>query len=286
MSTPRLAPTLALAAALAAPAGASAQDAPEVPALRTLSEWTIDFEPAAWYVSPGGKIRLPGTPAAGNGQKLDAGSMNLDSPRLSPLGELHLRHADWRLSASAFGFDTDGRAVVADEAGQWGSLAFSPGDEIDASLDFRSADFLVAYRFFHRREGELEGGGFTYVPMLEAHGGLRFYDISVDARGPGGSVSADRFFAEPFVGARFSMDLVENFSIDVQTSVGAFTDGGTGEVISWDALVGLQWLPTRNLGVQAGYRQLAFSLSDGKSPEKFEWRGAMAGLYVGLVLRY
>lgn len=286
MTIPRR--TLAAMFTIAHGCVAAAQDQePESLALpETASAWTFQFEPAAWYVAPGGKIRLPGTSASGNGEKLDLSALNVDSPRLAPYGELHVRHGDWRLAFSAFRVTTEDRGAIMSSGGQLGSLAFAAGDRIESSLDLTSADVLAAYRFFNPRKGGRDEGGFTYVPMLEAHAGFRVYDVDFDARGPGGSTSADAFFVEPFVGARFSMDLAEQFTIDVQTSLGAFNDGGDRSTVSWNALVGFQWHPAENLGIQVGYRQLAFSLIDGASPARFDWRGAAAGLYLGAVLRF
>jgi hypothetical protein len=267
---------------------ASGQDGPPVVAGsgKTVSDWTIQFEPSVWYVAPGGKLRLPGSAGAGGGDKLEIRGLNQDSPRLSPYGELHARNGDWRLAVSGFRYEGDDRGTVMGSGGQIGSLAFAPGEQLRTSLTFTSVEMLGAYRFFHRQKGEREEGGFTYVPMLEAQGGVRVYDIGVDVRGPGGSTSSDQFFAEPFVGARFSMDLAEHFAIDVETSLGGFNDGSHRQVVSWNALVGFQWYPVENLGVQVGYRQLAFSLIDGSGAERFDWRGAMAGLYFGASLRY
>lgn len=286
MTIPRRTCAALLTIAQAGAAAAQAQDPGTTLPEASASDWTFQFEPATWYVAPGGKLRLPGSAATGNGDKVDLSAFNVDSPRLAPYGELHVRRGDWRLAFSAFRVATDDRGAVMQSGGQLGTLMFSAGDRIESSLDLTSADVLAAYRFFHPRKGDRDEGGFTYVPMLEAHGGFRLYDVDFDARGPGGSTSGDAFFVEPFIGARFSMDLAEQFTIDVQTSVGAFNDGGDRSTVSWNALVGFQWHPVENVGIQVGYRQLAFSLIDGASPARFDWRGAAAGLYFGAVIRF
>jgi len=50
--------------------------------------------------------------------------------------------------------------------------------------------------------------------------------------------------------------------------------------------VGVTWRPVRHVGVQVGYRQLAFDLEDGEGTDRFRFRGAMAGVFAGVTVRF
>src|SRR5262245_16684356 len=66
----------------AAPPPASAPEVkPPIDPMELAPKWTLRFEPAAWYVAPGGKLQLP---SSGGGQKIRVENLDLDNPRLSP----------------------------------------------------------------------------------------------------------------------------------------------------------------------------------------------------------
>mgnify|MGYP005847426119 CR=1 FL=1 len=286
MTTPCLPlPVAAIAGTLLGALPAAGQD--ERP-LGGTDAWTIRFEPAIWFVGASGDLRLPGTEASGNGQKLDVGDLNLDSPRVSPFGELHLKRGPWRISLSAFVFSTGGRDFEAEGPGQLGPIAYDAGDLLDLSMDYATFAARGGYEFLTAERGTADDGGVQVRSRLVGFAGARFHDVDFDAslQVPGGaSVSADRLFAEPIVGLRWELDIHERFTIDVVGAVGAF---GWGEQSSWsaDIIVGFTWRPIENFGVQVGYRQLVIGLKDGDFPEQFEWRGGLAGLYAGAVLRF
>jgi opacity protein-like surface antigen len=248
---------------------------------KSQSDWVLQVEPSAWYAAPGGELRLPG-----GGQKMGFEELNLDSPRWSPTLELNIRDGRWRFVFGASHVAADDRGVIAEDAGRIGGLSFDAGDPLSSSLDYTTVEMSAGYNFFRRKLSERKKGGFNYVAAAEVLGGVRLHDVSFDVRGPAGTASADEFFAEPFAGVRFGVDLAENFSIDVVTSLGAFSDGGNREAFSWDTVAGFQWYPARNIAVEIGYRQLALSLSSGSGAGEFEWTGATAGLFGGLSIRY
>ncbi|GIK19794.1 MAG: hypothetical protein DYG93_09270 [Leptolyngbya sp. PLA2] len=286
MTTPRL-PSLLVALVSAVAASAQAVGQNETP-LGGKDSWTVRFEPAVWFVGASGDLRLPGTEASGNGQKLDFGDLNLDSPRASPFGELHLKRGPWRISFSALALSSGGRDFAADGPGQLGPIAFDAGDVLDLSMDYVTFDTTGGYEFLTAERGTTENGGVQLRSRLIGFAGARFHDVDFDAslQAPDGvSVSADRLFAEPIVGLRWELDINERFTIDVVGAGGAF---GWGDQSSWsaDIGVGFTWRPVENLGVQVGYRQLVVGLEDGDAPERFEWRGSVAGLYAGAVLRF
>jgi hypothetical protein len=262
--------------------------ADESPAARSRAEaklgphetWTLRAEPSIWYVAPGGHFKLPGLPSGG--EELFMSDVNLDSPRVSPFVELHLRAEDWLLSFSGFAFSADSRASTADFSGFVGEHPFSPGDRLESSLDFVSAQFQAGYRIPWRlgRKGE------DFQGLVDVLGGVQFIDVDLDVAAPSGAVSVNEFWAMPILGGKLSMDITRRFTIDVQMTFGYFNDGGGRSSFTWDICPGFMYYPFENVGVQVGYRQLLFDLRSGDEGERFFWHGAMAGIYGGLAVRF
>ena len=260
---------------------AAERRAAQAKVFKSQSDWVLQVEPSAWYAAPGGELRLPG-----GGQELGFEQINLDSPRWSPTVEVNVRDDKWRFVFGASCFAAHDRGSLAEDAGQIGSLAFAEGDSLSSSMEYTTVEMSAGYNFFRRKLSERKKGGFNYVAAAEVLGGVRLHDVSFDISSGGATTSADEFFAEPFGGLRFGVDLAENFAIDVTMTLGAFSDGGNREAFSWDTVAGFQWYPARNIAVEIGYRQLALSLSSGSGGSEFEWTGATAGLFVGASIRY
>lgn len=269
---------------LAAAAAAQDAPAPRVPpeALAPAQRWTLQFEPSVWYSSPGGQLALPGAPAGTETVYLDV--LNLDSPRASPAGELHLYSEDWTLSLSGFRTELENRGFVASSAFDIGGVSLLPGERAFASMTFTSVDALVSRRVAlpPSLAGE-PGGGFA--ARLDLKGGARLMDVGFDLSAPGGGQSYHGFYLQPVIGAKLTMDLTPRFTIDLQLDAGAFPGGGR-ESWSYDIIAGFMYRPTDNLAVQIGYRDLAYELREGSSDDRFLYRGALQGLYAGAVLRF
>lgn len=238
---------------------------------------TIDLEPSAWYSAPGGDLRLPG----GGGQA-DLKDVNLDSPRLSPFVELRARKGPWSLELSGFAFSASDRGSTSSGL-SLGAISIPPGSRTTASLDTSSFEAALGHTVHTYR------GDHAELPLdvrLDLTGGLRTHTVDVTISGAGGgTATADAFFAEPSTGILLRVDLPRRFSIDLDASIGALILNDYA-AISWDVLVGFTWRPVDELALQVGYRQLAFALEEGPTGDQIRWRGAMAGLYSGLVFRF
>ncbi|MBL8962770.1 MAG: hypothetical protein KF787_10785 [Phycisphaeraceae bacterium] len=251
--------------------------------------WTLKFEPAAWYASLGGDFRMPGT--AGSSQsKFDFRSFDLDEPTWAPLGTVHVQAGRWRFSAGGFAFSTDDNQATVSESGGLGRLMFAAGDTARSSVDFWSLEFQAAYRLVHEPLGVMQDGRPRLVFGLEPVVGVRMYSVdaqvsAVTGASAGTSTSHDDFFFEPTAGIRLDGEFAEQFTIDVQTGFGIGPWGDT-ESFSWDMLVGGTWRPIPNLGVRIGYKHLLFDLKSGDGSEKFEFDGSLAGLFVGVEVRF
>lgn len=277
-----------LVALLAAPV--SAQDTTTEPITPVEDPWELKFEPAAWYTAANGNLRMPGTTSSGNGQSFELADLNLDSPRLTPLGELQLRRGDWRIRVGGLGFSTSDRGAIQASAGQIGDVSFSSGDTLRSEIELYSFSANGAYAFHTFRSGTTQDGGDKFRSTLLGLAGVRAIsaDIStqVFSSGVGGAtVSGDAFAAHPYAGIRWEMDIYEDFTIDVVGSLGGVKLGDT-ESWSSDIIVGFQWNPTPSFGAQLGYRQLLFGIETDDAPTEFSWQGGMAGLYAGAVLRF
>lgn len=277
-------------ATLLLPAAALAQDAPEQPAaeLAAKPRWTIEVEPAVYYVAPGGDLRLPSS--AGRGDKVKIDSLNLDSPRVSPYLEFTVKPSRWGVTASGFWFETNNDESTQSESGQIGSIAFAPGDRLESQMTFWSAEAQVLYRLVDDHVLRDASGEESMLVSLDVRLGARVYDVDTSVTAlsgvsSGANSAADKFFAEPVIGMKGEIDIYRCFTLDLTTTFGVGPWGDSSSY-SWDIIVGGAWRPIENVGVLIGYRQLLFSLEDGNGADEFEFTGAMAGVYGGIELRF
>lgn len=268
-------------AAFAAPV--LAQDSPppaDAPGAYTPG-WTLEIEPSGYYLAPAGDILLPSSGAPGNEISLE--DLNMDSPRWGPLLELNLRKDKWRLNAIGFWFSAEDRGSTQDTAGRVGSLSYAAGDRLSTTLDFWSAEASVGYRLINAPLGPRDEGGHNLVFGLEPIAGVRIIDAEFDvARTAGGSTGAGETFIEPILGAKIDLEIIEQFSIEVQNTFGYWPDSS----FSWDIIPAFSWRPVPWFAAQIGYRQLLFDLESGDGTGTFAWEGAVAGLFVGASLRF
>ncbi len=249
--------------------------------------WTLDFEPAGWYVAANGNVRLPGSAAAGNGQTFTVKELNLDSPRIMPLGEFQLRRGDWRFRLMGSGLDMDNRGTTSTFAGQIGDASFSPGDTVRSSLEAMTfaVDTQYAFYTYHSEPGSVE-----IVSTLLGIAGVRMIDAEISAEVVSGgsltgAVGSNALHAHPYAGVRWELEIAREFTIDFTTTLGGLAFGDS-ESWSSDILVGFQWNPTAHFGIQGGYRQLLLGIETGDAPTEFAWNGGLAGVYAGATLRF
>jgi opacity protein-like surface antigen len=68
---------------------------------------------------------------------------------------------------------------------------------------------------------------------------------------------------------------------------GGYLPLSDSESYSFDLIVGGQWRPIKNVGVQIGYRALFFGIETGESDNAFELSEAsLQGLYAGVTLSF
>lgn len=256
-------------------------------------KWTVQFEPSAWFVSPGGDMRLPAGATATSSPEFEIADLNIDSPRLSPFGKVHLRSGNWTFGLMGFGYSIDRSVVLSRELRAGNAVGFA-GEKMRTSFDFASFEATGGYRLLESDLVRDADGTADVIASLDGLFGARLYDLDVDVRVEPGplrdptpdSVRADasEFFIEPIVGMKGELELYEQVTVNVQLSAGYGPWDNTS--VSWDVIAGFAWRPTPHVGVQIGYRQLAFRLESGEGGNEFQYTGSLAGLYFGLFFRF
>lgn len=247
--------------------------------------WTVRFEPAVYYVAMSGTATLPRSEAApGSNPSIRLAEIDLDEPRLSPLGEVNLRNGDWRISVRGFGFSSSQDALT-NSAGALGDISFASGDPVNRSLDFNAFELEGAYTLLQNKFRPLSDGSYAIRTRFDVIGGLRVYDVDLrlTSQDSGGSLTSqhEEAFLQGLVGVKGSLEIYDQFTVDLQLGAGGSPDG-----YSFDILVGGSWKPIDNFGVQIGYRALFFDVESGSGNGKFALEGAAQGLYAGIVLEF
>lgn len=250
--------------------------------------WEASIEPAAWFVGAGGSVKVPGSGSI-SPAKTTLTDLNMDGTQLTPAGELCLRRGDWGVQVRGFIFSTTNIATGTLSA-PIGDVQISPSDSVETTLDFTAFEVEGTYRLWHADRAPLEKGGHNLHADVDLVFGGRLYDVelAVQRLTPGIGPSNDdvrETFIEPLVGAKLKLEINEQFDVDVLLSVGGLPLGDRSS-LSVDAMAGFTWRPLENVGVQVGYRQLAFILEEGSGSEQFRYPGALAGLSFGVMFRF
>ncbi|HZW06826.1 MAG TPA: hypothetical protein VFF65_06855, partial [Phycisphaerales bacterium] len=102
----------------------------------------------------------------------------------------------------------------------------------------------------------------------------------------GTTVDGGETFVSPLVGLRLDLQLPYNFAVDVNANVN-FVPGDTSS-FGFEIAPTFTWRPTRNIGVQIGYRLLIADNETGDegADDFFSLDGSLAGLYGGVEIRF
>jgi len=254
-------PLLAAAAAAAPPADQPADPPAE---LNLAPRWSASAELTLWRPAFQDDIALPGAPA------LLAEDLNLDEPELTPALAVTLTDGDWRVEVGGFIFGTD-TSRSAPDAFTLGGVSVPAGAPYSAELDYGALEILVTRRVWSRTLSD------EISLALDAGGGLRASDLSVDIASGGAADSGDQTWVDALAAARLAVELPRDFDFDIHAEAG-------GGLNSFTASIGtsIRWQPEPWIGAQLGYRFIATSIDD----DGFEYEGAIAGLYAGLSFEF
>ncbi len=263
------------------------------------TRFTISIEPSVWFAGAGGKVKLPGsTPppvilanapqAAELGDRIKLNDIGFDDPQATPAGAVSIGYDRWRFNLRGFGFSIDDDSTV-DDSGSLGSVDFAPGDNLVGEINTNVFEAQVGYRFVeHASRPRQNGDGYVFRFYADVLGGARLYDVDMQFEQfatLNGTNAFDDMWIEPTIGAKIGVEIYEQFDVGVELNFGVAPFGDHSSW-SWDVMAGFQWRPVENLGIQIGYRNLAFDLQDGDGVDEFEWDGALAGLYFGAVIKF
>lgn len=155
-----------------------------------------------------------------------------------------------------------------------------------AGLPFsRTASGNVKVGVFSGAVGYRAAEGATPVDLI---GGLRYNRIDVDAdlslaaRGAlllSVSPSFNKYWTDPFVGARIQHAFAERWSLVGYADVGGF---GVGSDITWQALAGVSYAINDTVTAKLGYRYLHTDYDK----DGFKYKSDIRGLYLGAGIRF
>jgi|GEM_PF-965268 len=258
------------------------------------SRWELEFHPAVWYTGLAGKVNMP---RGGGGGSVNSGTrvrdLNLESPRVTPFGELNLTKGDWLIELRGAAFSTD-RDGAAEFTGSIGDVNFTPGSPLRSSFDFQSFEIQGGYRILERNISPLSGergGGYKLQSDIYALAGVRLLavDFSIANLADGlvaVEQSEDTFSAHPTLGLKWNVDFYNDFRFTAEVN-GGLLPLSDDESYGFDIVIGGQWRFSKHVGVTIGYRALFFGVASGEEDNQFEVsQGSLQGLYAGVTIRF
>jgi hypothetical protein len=300
-------PLLCLSASLTSLPALAASDVPAAQAsltdraMFTIPGFPSTAQPAlhvraellAWYMAPGGELRLPR--ASGASTTLDIDPFGFDTPQLTPVPEVNvfspardggswLARKGWRVGGRAFVFGDD-HSFVAPTALQLGERSLDAGESARVSLDYASAELEAGVNLYSYVSDTTDPLGNPDVSSsLEAIVGVQAIDCTW-------RVTIDNLVQEagdtsvgPLVGGKLAFAFTDRFLVDV--TITASTSVLGDDMVAADVHVGGTYWFSRNVGLQIGYRSAFFSLSGDEGGTAFDYSGSHQGLMVGIAARF
>jgi hypothetical protein len=135
----------------------------------------------------------------------------------------------------------------------------------------------------------LEGtAGWALTEQFVVFGGLRYVDLSVDVQartpqGDLGSAGLDESWADPIIGARYTIPFNDQWSLALRGDIGGF---GIGSDFAWQALAAVRWQASPRFGVLAAYRYVDMDYEDGSGAGFFKYDMSISGPALGVVFTF
>lgn len=249
--------------------------------------WEIDLQAGVWYAGLAGDLKLPRQ--GGGGNPVSAQTLDINSPRITPFGEVNLTKGNWLIEVRGFAFGADATSTPA-SGGPLGDVDLGGGARVDTSVEVSAFEIEGGYRLLSYEDGHTDSGGTKLRVGLTALLGARLLDTSTSVSLPDGGSgvvrdSDDDIALHPLAGFKVKADFYEDFTIHFEMSAGWM--GGSTESTGLDIIVGGQWRPVQHVGVQIGYRAMFFELISGDEGNEYAWESAsLQGLYGGITLSF
>ncbi|TVQ33525.1 MAG: hypothetical protein EA376_02180 [Phycisphaeraceae bacterium] len=241
--------------------------------------WSVHTEARVWAPGMGGEIRLPG----GRSNIRVARELDAGDPQATPIGEFRYRSGGMTYSFSGSGFGVSER-TTADRNFTLGDVSVGAGDRIGIDIDLITVEAMVEWRVWQFRKGRRQAD--TGVSLdLDLGVGARMYDLNMRFNAPSGDASGSGFWAEPFIGARLAVEMLDRYTLETAFSSGGFSTGDHRS-ISWTAQVAFHWRFMENAGAHIGFRHQFTDLQRGSNDSRVRLNGSLSGLFAGVSIRF
>lgn len=241
--------------------------------------YTVSIDSRAWFPALQGNLTMPG------GTEYEVESVDIDEVEPTPAFATTFHADSWSITLDGFINNLDTTAP-AEEPFLLAGDTVSAGDPVHTDLSFSAFEATFRHDLYDLplHEGIDEHG--DPIPSdkidvsLDALGGARLYSLNIDqrVRRPGGaSASFDGLWADAFAGFGLEFRLFDRASVLFNTSV-----GGGPSSFSWNIENTVVIDATPNISGQVGFRHMSVAYEE----DDFEFNGAIAGLFAGLVIRF
>jgi opacity protein-like surface antigen len=237
----------------------------------TEERWQFEATPYLFGAGLDGTVGVRGVEAEVDAELEDIFD-NLDS---AFMGTIELRRGRFGLLLDGLYFK------LKDEGAQsWSGPAGigSATGELEATSTMRVYQVAAAYRIGERTTVDLIAG--ARYTQVDAE-----LDLTVTTAGllPGGarSVSDDRSWWDPVIGARVLIPIGERWTAVLYGDFGGFDVGSDS---TYQLIAGLNWQFAQHFSLKAGYRYIYQDYED--DDDGFKWDMAAYGPYLGLGIRF
>jgi hypothetical protein len=251
------------------------------------SKWEFDLIPYFWMAGLSGDMTVKGVPVHVSESFSDIWS-NLDFG-----AQMHMEGRKDR-----WGLFLDVTYLNLSSSGEAKRVRTGPGGELQLTTEIQAdvsiKEWLVEFGGTYNVARWPLGAEGTAVG-LDILGGGRIWSVDTDidagvkqSLGDFGrylypSISANKSWIDPFVGARLLFDLPKNFFVALRGDVGGFD---VGSKISFNMSGYVGYNISRVVSLLAGYRALYVDYESGSGTDKFVFNAWMYGPAIGMMVHF
>jgi len=243
------------------------------------SKWEFEFEPYAWVTGTYGTVDVKGHTVNLDVTPRDILDDLFNGDVLAVAAYLSARYDRWSVFVDVMG---GGAKANVDETipTPFCDLSVSAKD----TMRFVLADFAVGYRL-----GEWSLPSRRRPLTVGVYAGARYVHLGNDVSGAIGVIGGRQFsgnvsdtinWADPLIGLRWSVPVLDPVSLDFRGDIGGF---GASSDLDWglvaDVRYWLSWTPlSARTYLAAGYRVVAFDRPSSTESVDLQLRGPLVGL--------